>query len=124
MPDSRTRAAWLISPLPAVRATMPATADHSPAGGLRGSAPERPRHHQRELFSPERVAVRPGPFGHDNVGTGVAQRDRPAGRVLEEERLERAGDEVLSLPLSPAHSDEDIQFAIHALRRVHGRFTR
>jgi dTDP-4-amino-4,6-dideoxygalactose transaminase len=35
---------------------------------------------------------------------------------------ERAGDEVLSLPLSPAHSDEDIGDAIEALRRVHARF--
>jgi dTDP-4-amino-4,6-dideoxygalactose transaminase len=32
---------------------------------------------------------------------------------------ERAGDEVLSLPLSPAHSDEDIADAIAALRAVH-----
>jgi dTDP-4-amino-4,6-dideoxygalactose transaminase len=36
---------------------------------------------------------------------------------------ERAGDEVLSLPLSPAHSDADIGDAIVALRRVHERFT-
>jgi len=36
---------------------------------------------------------------------------------------ERAGDEVLSLPLSPAHSDSDIEDAIDALRRVHARFT-
>jgi dTDP-4-amino-4,6-dideoxygalactose transaminase len=34
---------------------------------------------------------------------------------------EKAGAEVLSLPLSPAHSDEDIQDAIAALRRVHAR---
>ena len=36
---------------------------------------------------------------------------------------ERAGAEVLSLPLSPAHSDDDIRDAIDALRRVHERFT-
>jgi dTDP-4-amino-4,6-dideoxygalactose transaminase len=36
---------------------------------------------------------------------------------------ERAGDEILSLPLSPAHSDEDIADVIAALRRVHERFT-
>jgi dTDP-4-amino-4,6-dideoxygalactose transaminase len=36
---------------------------------------------------------------------------------------ERAGNEVLSLPLSPAHSDDDIADAIDALRRVHARFT-
>jgi dTDP-4-amino-4,6-dideoxygalactose transaminase len=35
---------------------------------------------------------------------------------------ERAGAEVLSLPLSPAHSLDDIQDAIEALRRVHGAF--
>ncbi|MFL6034187.1 MAG: DegT/DnrJ/EryC1/StrS family aminotransferase [Gaiellaceae bacterium] len=36
---------------------------------------------------------------------------------------EHAGGEVLSLPLSPAHSDEDIGDAIDALRRVHARFS-
>ena len=36
---------------------------------------------------------------------------------------ERAGAEVLSLPLSPAHSERDIQDAIEALRRVHASFT-
>jgi dTDP-4-amino-4,6-dideoxygalactose transaminase len=36
---------------------------------------------------------------------------------------EQAGREVLSLPLSPAHSDEDIADAVDALRRVHARFT-
>jgi len=35
---------------------------------------------------------------------------------------ERAGAEVLSLPLSPAHSDDDVLDAIDALRRVHARF--
>ena len=36
---------------------------------------------------------------------------------------ERAGEEVLSMPLSPAHSDEDIADAIDAVRRVHAGFT-
>jgi dTDP-4-amino-4,6-dideoxygalactose transaminase len=36
---------------------------------------------------------------------------------------EQAGAEVLSLPLSPAHSDDDIADAVAALRRVHGRLT-
>jgi dTDP-4-amino-4,6-dideoxygalactose transaminase len=36
---------------------------------------------------------------------------------------ERAGDELLSLPLSPAHSERDIEDAIAALRRVHASFT-
>ncbi|TML70645.1 MAG: DegT/DnrJ/EryC1/StrS family aminotransferase [Actinobacteria bacterium] len=36
---------------------------------------------------------------------------------------ERAGREVLSLPVSPAHSDDDIRDAVTALRRVHAHFT-
>jgi len=36
---------------------------------------------------------------------------------------ERAGAEVLSLPLSPAHSEDDIHDAVAALQRVHSRFT-
>lgn len=36
---------------------------------------------------------------------------------------ERAGNEVLSLPLSPAHSDGDILDAVDAVRRLHERFT-
>src|SRR5438552_1482452 len=43
--------------------------------------------------------------------------DQPALPVAE-----RAGVEVLSLPLSPAHSEGDIADAIAALRRVHERF--
>jgi dTDP-4-amino-4,6-dideoxygalactose transaminase len=42
--------------------------------------------------------------------------DQPALPVAE-----RAGHEVLSLPLSPAHSDDDILDAVEALRRVHAR---
>jgi dTDP-4-amino-4,6-dideoxygalactose transaminase len=45
--------------------------------------------------------------------------DQPALPVAE-----RGGDEVLSLPLSPKHSDDDIADAIAALRRVHERFSR
>src|SRR6266566_2219872 len=47
-------------------------------------------------------------------------------RLPQQARLliaERAGDEILSLPLSPAHSDDDIADAVSALRRVHDRFT-
>jgi dTDP-4-amino-4,6-dideoxygalactose transaminase len=36
---------------------------------------------------------------------------------------ERAGAELLSLPLSPAHSEADIEDAIEALLRVHASFT-
>jgi dTDP-4-amino-4,6-dideoxygalactose transaminase len=48
------------------------------------------------------------------------------GRLPEQQPLpvaERAGDDVLSLPLSPAHSDDEIRDAVAALRRVHERFT-
>jgi dTDP-4-amino-4,6-dideoxygalactose transaminase len=38
-------------------------------------------------------------------------------------RAEKAGAEVLSLPLSAAHSDADLSDAIDALRRVHAAFT-
>ncbi len=37
---------------------------------------------------------------------------------------EKAGAEVLSLPLSPAHSDDDIGDAVAALRRVHATFAK
>ena len=43
--------------------------------------------------------------------------DRPPLPVAE-----RAGAEVLSLPLSPAHGDEDIEAVLDALGRVHARF--
>ena len=71
-------------------------------------------------------------LAEEQIGTSIhflpvhrlsAYRDRfpeqPALPVAE-----RAGDEVLSLPLSPAHSDDDIADAIDALRRVHARFSR
>jgi dTDP-4-amino-4,6-dideoxygalactose transaminase len=49
-------------------------------------------------------------------------KEQPGGQP-ELPVAERAGREVLSLPLSPAHSDEDLRDAIDALRRVHARFT-
>jgi dTDP-4-amino-4,6-dideoxygalactose transaminase len=36
---------------------------------------------------------------------------------------EKAGGEILSLPLSPAHSNDDVRDAIDALQRVHAGFT-
>ncbi len=44
-------------------------------------------------------------------------RDQPRLPVAEQ-----AGEEILSLPLSPAHSDDDVADAVDALRRVHARF--
>jgi dTDP-4-amino-4,6-dideoxygalactose transaminase len=48
-------------------------------------------------------------------------------RVPEQPRLpvaETAGAQVLSLPLSPAHSERDIEDAVEALARVHAAFVR
>jgi dTDP-4-amino-4,6-dideoxygalactose transaminase len=70
-------------------------------------------------------------LGEENIGTSIhflpvhtltyyRERfpDQPPLPVAEQ-----AGREVLSLPLSPAHSDEDIVDAIDALRRVHAKFS-
>ena len=70
-------------------------------------------------------------LAEERIGTSIhflpvhrlsAYRDRfPAQPALPV--AERAGGEVLSLPLSPAHSDDDIADAIDALHRVHARFS-
>jgi dTDP-4-amino-4,6-dideoxygalactose transaminase len=63
----------------------------------------------------------------ENIGTSIhflpvhqlsAYRD---GRRPPLPVSERAGTELLSLPLSPAHSDDDVRDAVDALRRVHAR---
>jgi dTDP-4-amino-4,6-dideoxygalactose transaminase len=68
----------------------------------------------------------------ENIGTSIhflpvhqlsAYRDRLAARQPPLPVTERAGAEVLSLPLSPAHTDEDVHDAVAALRRVHARLT-
>jgi dTDP-4-amino-4,6-dideoxygalactose transaminase len=68
----------------------------------------------------------------ENIGTSIhflpvhrltAYRDRLAPNQPELPVTDRAGAEVLSLPLSPAHSDDDIRDAVAALRRVHARFS-
>jgi dTDP-4-amino-4,6-dideoxygalactose transaminase len=56
------------------------------------------------------------------VHTLSAYRGRLSPRQPPLPETERAGAEVLSLPLSPAHSDDDIRDACDALRRVHDRF--
>lgn len=69
----------------------------------------------------------------ENIGTSIhflpvheltAYRDRLAAHQPPLPVSERAGGEVLSLPLSPAHSDDDIADAVAALRRVHERLSR
>jgi dTDP-4-amino-4,6-dideoxygalactose transaminase len=68
----------------------------------------------------------------ENIGTSIhflpvhrltAYRDRLAPTQPELPVTDRAGAEVLSLPLSPAHSDDDVRDAVAALRRVHARFS-
>ena len=68
----------------------------------------------------------------ENIGTSIhflpvhalsAYRDRLAPRQPALPVTERAGREVLSLPLSPAHTDDDIEDAIAAVRRVHARLS-
>jgi dTDP-4-amino-4,6-dideoxygalactose transaminase len=67
----------------------------------------------------------------ENIGTSVhflpvhqlsAYRDRLGPHQPPLPETERAGREVLSLPLSPAHTADDIRDAVEALRRVHERF--
>jgi dTDP-4-amino-4,6-dideoxygalactose transaminase len=73
-------------------------------------------------------------LAEENIGTSVhflpvhelsayATGGRLSRRQPPLPETERAGREVLSLPLSPAHSAEDIRDAVEALRRVHERFT-
>jgi dTDP-4-amino-4,6-dideoxygalactose transaminase len=69
-------------------------------------------------------------LAEENIGTSIhflpvhklsAYRGRLASHQPPLPITERAGNEVLSLPLSPAHSDDDVQDAIAAFRRVHER---
>ena len=66
----------------------------------------------------------------ENIGTSIhflpvhllsAYRDRLAPHQPPLPVSERAGAEVLSLPLSPAHSEDDVRDAVAAFRRVHAR---
>src|SRR4051794_14823416 len=72
---------------------------------------KRPRHHQRELFSPERVAVRPDALDHDDLRPCAAQRARPSARVFEEERLQRSGNEVRARKRARHHSRRSVATA-------------
>ena len=68
----------------------------------------------------------------ENIGTSIhflpvhrlsAYRDRLECTPRPLPVAEQAGREVLSLPLSPAHSDDDVRDAIAAFRRVHERLS-
>ena len=68
----------------------------------------------------------------ENIGTSIhflpvhrlsAYRDRSECTPRPLPVAEQAGREVLSLPLSPAHSDDDVRDAIAAFRRVHERLS-
>ena len=91
-------------------------------------------HHANHLFVvrvrfADRDAVQQA-LGEENIGTSIhflpvhrlsAYRDRLAPHQPALPVTDRAGDEVLSLPLSPAHSDDDVRDAVAALHRVHAR---
>jgi dTDP-4-amino-4,6-dideoxygalactose transaminase len=57
------------------------------------------------------------------VHTLSAYRDRLAPNQPALPVTERAGAEVLSLPMSPAHSDDDVHDVVAAFRRVHARLS-
>ena len=79
---------------------------------LRGaSSSKRPRRHQRELFSPERVAVRSDALGHDDVRACTPQCGRPPRRVLEKEGLQRAGNEICARKRTRHHGRRSIATA-------------
>ena len=72
-------------------------------------------------------------LGEENIGTSIhflpvhrlsAYRGRTAPHQPALPVTERAGNEVLSLPLSPAHTDDDVRDAVAALHRVHARLAR
>jgi dTDP-4-amino-4,6-dideoxygalactose transaminase len=72
-------------------------------------------------------------LAEENIGTSIhflpvhrlsAYRERLAAHQPPLPVTERAGAEVLSLPLSPAHSDDDARDVVAALRRVHARLAR
>jgi dTDP-4-amino-4,6-dideoxygalactose transaminase len=91
-------------------------------------------HHAHHLFVvritfADRDAVQQA-LGEENIGTSIhflpvhrlsAYRGRMAPHQPPLPVTERAGDEVLSLPMSPAHSDDDVRDAVAALHRVHAR---
>jgi dTDP-4-amino-4,6-dideoxygalactose transaminase len=97
--------------------------------------------HANHLFvvriDPERAGASRDDYqralAEENVGTSIhflpvhelsAYRDRLAPHQPPLPVTERAGSEVLSLPFSPAHTDDDVRDAIAALQRVHARFAR
>ena len=70
-------------------------------------------------------------LGHEGIGTGLHflpvhrltwfERETPTAELPV---AERAGREVLSLPLSPAHTTDDTADVVAAIRRLHAHFTR
>ena len=105
--------------------------------GVEAGRPRPARHHANHLFVvrvtfADRDEVQRA-LAEENIGTSIhflpvhrlsAYRDRLAPHQPPLPVTERAGDEVLSLPLSPAHSDDDVRDAVAALRRVHARLSR
>ena len=67
------------------------------------------------------LAVRRDPLAHHDVRTCIAQRDRPPGRVVEEERLQRAGDEVHARNRTRHHAGRLVTRRPASRRRPHRR---
>ena len=71
-------------------------------------------------------------LAEENIATSIhflpVHRLRWFSERLPEQRplpvAERAGEEVLSLPLSPVHSDDEIRDVVEAIRALHSRLTR
>jgi dTDP-4-amino-4,6-dideoxygalactose transaminase len=68
----------------------------------------------------------------ENIGSSIhflpvhqlsAYRDRLAPNQPPLPVTEKAGAEVLSLPMSPAHSDDDVRDVVAALQRIHARLS-
>ena len=127
----------------AIRQRQFALYDEGPRGARRASRRSSAIHATRMRCTSTRCGSTPQPeqartrdayqhaLGDELIGTSI--HFLPVHRLTwfrerypDQPRLpvaERAGDEVLSLPLSPAHSDDDILDAVAAVHRVHARFT-
>ena len=72
-----------------------------------------------------KVGLRRNGYGWLRSATSQEEPCPPDHPLLEQPPLpvaEKAGAEVLSLPLSPAHSEDDVRDAIDAVHRVHATF--
>jgi len=85
------------------------------------SSSECPRHHQRELFSPECATVRSSSLIHEYIRICIAQCVRPPPCVLKEERLLCAGDKVCARKRARHNARRVVTTARRGRRRPHRR---